>query len=231
MPHRAKVFSAAAAGNGALPARYRLLHAAFERFCRLVFAVYCPLKIIGRDNLPPPPFVLCSNHCSHMDTPALMAAGGGSFGGYAMVAARDYFFSRGSRNQFQYRRFMFLVPVERAFSRAALRAMINGCRPHVQAGRNLIIYPEGTRSRTGEMAELRRGAALLALEWRLPVVPAHIEGTFYRLPKGRALPRPGPITVRFGSPLETAARRGDRLASKKIIGELDAAIRRLARRP
>lgn len=208
-----------------------LAHRAFERFCRLVFRLRCPLRYEGRENLPPPPFLLCANHCSHMDTPALMTAAGGGFGNYAMIAARDYFFSGGKRDEgggIGYHRFMFLVPVERRASRDSLRLMFEGCRPHLAAGRNLIIYPEGTRSVDGTIGTMKRGAAALALGLQVPVVPAHIGGTFDCLPKGALVPRKGKVVVRFGKPLLPADYPNDRSASRKLAADIAAAITQLS---
>ncbi|MGI9336897.1 MAG: lysophospholipid acyltransferase family protein [Gammaproteobacteria bacterium] len=208
----------------------RFAHSAFERFCRLVFRLRCPLQHFGRENLPPPPFLICANHCSHMDTPALMTAGGGTFDNYAMIAARDYFFSGGSGGggKFGYHRFMFLVPVERRASRDSLRAMFDGCRPHLDAGRCLIIYPEGTRSVDGNIGAMKRGAAALALGLKVPVVPAHIGGTFHCLPKGALLPKGGKVSVRFGKALMPADYPQSRNASRQLAADISAAILQLS---
>ncbi len=210
-----------------LPARYRLSHAAFEGFCRVALSLYCPLSVFGRELLPPPPFLLCANHCSHMDTPALMTAAGGGFRKYAMIAARDYFFSGKAPNPLRYRRLMFLIPVDRQASRRSLRLMFSECAPHLKAGRSLIIYPEGTRSRGGEMGEMKRGGAVLSLELNLPVVPAYVCGTFRRLPKGAMFPRPGKISVQFGEPLHPSDFRDDKQASRALTNSLAEAIRKL----
>ena len=71
-----------------------------------------------------------------------------------------------------------------------------------QTGGSLILYPEGTRSQDGEMGAFKSGAVLFATELDVPVVPAYIEGTHLILPKGHYLPRAGPVTVRFGEPIE-----------------------------
>lgn len=158
----------------------------------------------------------------------MMTAAGGDFGNYAMIAARDYFFSGGKPGGIGYHRFMFLVPVERRASRDSLRAMFDGCRPHLAAGRNLIIYPEGTRSKDGTMGAMKRGAAALALGLQVPVVPAHIGGTFDCLPKGALLPRRGSVAVRFGKPLMPGDYPQSRNASRQLIADIAAAIAQLA---
>ncbi len=213
--------------TGALPWHYCCTHVAFETFCRVLFTVYCPLTTHGRELLPPPPFLICANHSSHMDTPALMTACGGDYNDYAMIAARDYFFSNNSLNRFRYDKFMFLIPIDRRASHGSLRAMFAGCKPHLKSGRNLIIYPEGTRSQDGTMAPMKRGAAVLALGLNLPVAPAHISGTFRCLPKGTVFPRPGRVRVRFGKPLMPADYHDDKQASRMMTNDLSESVRLL----
>jgi 1-acyl-sn-glycerol-3-phosphate acyltransferase len=64
----------------------------------------------------------------------------------------------------------------------------------------LIIFPEGTRSRSGELGRFRSGVARLVAGTRTPVVPCHLSGAFEAWPKGRALPRPFPLRLRIGEP-------------------------------
>ncbi|MBT5715170.1 1-acyl-sn-glycerol-3-phosphate acyltransferase, partial [Candidatus Poribacteria bacterium] len=66
---------------------------------------------------------------------------------------------------------------------------------------SLLIFPEGTRSRTGEIAEFKPGLGLLALELDVPVVPTYIHGTYAALPVGRVVPRAAPVHVTFGEPI------------------------------
>jgi 1-acyl-sn-glycerol-3-phosphate acyltransferase len=68
-------------------------------------------------------------------------------------------------------------------------------------GWNLVIFPEATRSRSGELGRLRLGAAELAKRFRCPIVPTHLEGTNEVLPVGASLPGPGRIRIRFGEPM------------------------------
>lgn len=65
----------------------------------------------------------------------------------------------------------------------------------------LGIFPEGGRSDDGTLKPAKPGVALLALRTGVPVIPAAILGTFAALPRGRCLPRRGPVLVRFGTPV------------------------------
>lgn len=66
---------------------------------------------------------------------------------------------------------------------------------------HVLVFPEGTRSRTGMVLPLKKGPAVLAISSGTPVVPAYCAGTFGILPKGSILVRPRPVTVHFGPPL------------------------------
>ena len=177
-------------------------HKVFELFCRGLFNLYCPLKVIGRENLPSPPFMFCSNHCSHMDSAALMYAGGEDFDQYGMVAAKDYFFDNQKRNSFL-SRMMNLVPADRSARRETIVKLMVACREFTRHGnRSLIIYPEGTRSTSGEMAPMKKGPAMIAATLGLPIVPVYINGTYRAYPKGGRLIKPSRIRVHIGEPID-----------------------------
>ena len=185
----------------------RLVKSAFELYCRLFFRVYCPLKIEGRDRLPASPYILCSNHNSHMDSALLMLAAGTGFHGFAMTAAKDYFFNNASR-RFFLNLFMNLIPIERKFSHESFVEYLAATRAFLDVGgRNLIIYPEGTRSLDGKMGRFKRGPAVVAVELGIPIVPACIEGSHRSWPKGKGFIRPGGVKVTIGEPVypDTAA--------------------------
>jgi 1-acyl-sn-glycerol-3-phosphate acyltransferase len=168
------------------------------------FTCYCPLTVEGRDHLPSGPFLLCSNHTSHADSAALMTASGRSFRDFALLGASDYFF-HSRRVRWLVSPLMNIIPIERRPGPKSLAACLKASRRFVEETRgSLILYPEGTRSPDGEMRSFRPGAGLFAIELGLPVVPAYIDGTHRILPKGRSMPRVGPVTVRFGEALVLA---------------------------
>jgi 1-acyl-sn-glycerol-3-phosphate acyltransferase len=187
----------------------------FEGFCRTFFRWYCPLQVEGRHHLPDGPFLLCSNHSSHADSAALMTASARSFRSFALVGASDYFF-HSRRRRWSVSPLMNVIPIDRRPGSKSLAACLAICRQFLQHGGGaLILYPEGTRSADGKMRAFKSGVGLFALELGVPVVPAYIEGTHRILPKGRSMPRPGPVTVRFGEALSFTGAR-----SENQFGEL-----------
>ena len=206
-------------------------HKAFELFCRGLFNLYCPLKVIGRENLPSPPFMFCSNHCSHMDSAALMYAGGEDFDRYGMVAAKDYFFDNKSRNNFL-SRLMNLIPADRSASRESIVKLMLACREFTgHRNRSLIIYPEGTRSTTGEISPMKKGAAMIAAELNLPIVPVYISGTYRAYPKGGKFFKPTRIRIYIAEAIDPhrfAEEHGSgRSIYSAITTEMETRIRKL----
>ncbi|HEY7676246.1 MAG TPA: AMP-binding protein, partial [Candidatus Methylomirabilis sp.] len=156
---------------------------------------YCGMACQGLEHLPPKgPFLLAANHASHLDTLAVLAALGERAGEIALVGARDYFFDRAWKRAILPRA-LPIIPFDREGD------FVEGlrlCREAIGMGRSLLIFPEGTRTRTGALQPFKAGVGVLAVELGIPIVPTAIEGTFAALPVGRALPRRQPVRVSFG---------------------------------
>jgi 1-acyl-sn-glycerol-3-phosphate acyltransferase len=219
-----EMFSAPATGS-----------AMFQAFCRTFFFCYCPLTVEGREHLPTPPFILCSNHASHIDSAVLMTAAGLPFSTFSMLGASDYFFDS-HRIKFVVSRFMNVIPIDRHARHQSLQRSLAMCAEFLQRKHgNLILYPEGTRSSSGEIQTFKKGAGLFAVELGVPVVPAHIDGAHRVLTKGKFVPRPGGVTVRFGEPIRFESKRldhaRDRELRKAAVELLERRIRGLSQKP
>lgn len=144
------------------------------------------------------PVIFAANHASHLDTPLVLLSLPDAWRRRtAVAAAADYFFDTwwravGSSLVFG------TMPIER---RGGSMATTPG--EVLAQGWNLVIFPEGTRSKDGWLGSFRMGAAYLAVEHGVPVVPVAHRGTFAAMPKGAAWPGRGrrQLTVRFGAPL------------------------------
>jgi 1-acyl-sn-glycerol-3-phosphate acyltransferase len=209
--------------------------AMFQAFCRMFFLCYCRLTVEGLEHVPASPFILCSNHTSHIDSAVLMTASGLPFSNFAMLGASDYFFDS-QKVKFIVSRFMNIIAIDRHARHNSLRRSLDMCAEFLRRPQsNLILYPEGTRSASGKLQPFKKGAGLFAVELGVPVVPAYIEGAPRILAKGRFLPRPGRISVRFGEPIGFAANPFDpqlaRGLRKAAVELLEQRIRGLSQRP
>lgn len=214
------------------PAQKSAWSKAFEIFCKSVFKAYCPLKAQGRENLPKAPYLLCSNHASHIDSAALMVAAGLPFKKTALIAAKDYFFDDEKRFFLHY--LMNLIPIARGSGTKALKESIDVSRAFLEnGGQALIMYPEGTRSKTGQMGKFKEGAAILAHDLDMPLVPAYILGSYDSLPKNAYMLRPHKVVVSFGkafkvsnyiSPKEPDSRKALIHAYREATHELERRV-------
>ena len=95
------------------------------------------------------------------------------------------------------------VPLERGNREQSLPA-IEGAAAAVRAGNSFLIFPEGTRSRTGRLLPFKKGGFILAIKGQAPIVPVTIKGARDAMHKGSLVIRPVTVDVHFGEPVETA---------------------------
>jgi 1-acyl-sn-glycerol-3-phosphate acyltransferase len=169
-----------------------------------VFRSQVRTRVEGLDVLAdlPGPVIFVANHSSHLDTPLILLSLPDEWRRRtAVAAAADYFFDTwwravGSAIVFS------ALPIER---RGGALATTPG--EVLADGWNLVIYPEGTRTVDGWTGRFQTGAAYLAVQHGVPVVPIAVRGTFAAMPRGQNWPGRGrrQLTIRFGRPLHPAA--------------------------
>jgi 1-acyl-sn-glycerol-3-phosphate acyltransferase len=142
--------------------------------------------------------VVVANHSSHADTAVLLAALPAN-AKPVFVAAADYWFDVPVR-KFIASSLAGILPVRRNGG-GSFEAMLAAARPALEAGRTVVIYPEGTRSTNGIVGDFRSGALRLARECGVPVVPIALTGTADVLPKGGRW-SPAPMQVRIGEAVD-----------------------------
>lgn len=165
------------------------------------------MRVSGRSNVPRSGGVIVAcNHISNLDPPVLGSAVPRRV---SFMAKSELFTTRAG--EFYLSRLGAFSVNRRRVDTAALRAALEV----LKAGRALIVFPEGTRSRDGRMLPLKAGIGLIAARSSVPLVPAFIWGT--QAPAAAMLRSPR-FSVAFGSPMAPGALRalGPREATERI---------------
>jgi len=144
-----------------------------------------------------PPYLICPNHQSYID-PFLVCATypRGVLENSFHVGASMYF---SSAVMAQLARLINVVPIDPDVQ--LLRAMRAGAAG-LRAGKILNIYPEGQRSFDGKLHEFKKGAAILATELNLPIVPVALDGPYRIWPRKSRRIRFAKVKITFGAPID-----------------------------
>jgi 1-acyl-sn-glycerol-3-phosphate acyltransferase len=194
---------------------------------RGLLRVYNRFEIVGHENLRTNrSLVIVANHCSHLDTLCLLAALPLPRLHRAFpVAASDYFFQRVPRLWAA----AVLVNALPFGRHSRTRESLNVCAQLLaNPGTILIIFPEGTRSTTGQINEFKSGVGALVAGKDVAVVPCFIEGSFCAWPKGKRLPRPRKLRLIVGAPRNYRSRTADKIDVCAISSELREAVKNCA---
>lgn len=159
----------------------------YERFLRTNYE--------GRSNIPPHTnFIVAANHCSHLDMGLTKMALGEYGTDMVALAAADYFFDTKYKRAVM-ENFTNLVPMERTGS---LRQSLRHAKSFLDRGYNALIFPEGTRSMTGVMADFKPVVGYLALHARVGILPMYLDGTYEAMPKGTTIIKNRDVGARIG---------------------------------
>jgi len=190
---------------------------------RVWLRVYNRFRITGREHLPlDRPFVIVANHASHLDAICLLSALPLARIQKAYpAAAKDYFFTTLTKTAF-FAVTMNAMPFDR---RENPRESIDLCRELLATpGHVLILFPEGTRSTTGELAPFKPGIGFLVAGTNVPVVPCYLDGAYRAWPKGAWIPRPRKLELRIGEPVTFAEVVSEKEGAKMIAAALQRAV-------
>jgi 1-acyl-sn-glycerol-3-phosphate acyltransferase len=188
--------------------------------------IYHRFRITGREHLPlDRPFALVANHASHLDAVTLLSALPLTRIQTAYpAAAKDYFFTSMPRIAFS-AVVMNAMPFDRTENPRESLAL---CRELLGTpGHVLIIFPEGTRSPTGELGAFKPGIGFLTAASPIAVVPCFLEGAYRAWPKGAFVPRPRKLTLRIGEAMTFEEVVADKEGAKTVAARLREAVEQL----
>ena len=192
---------------------------AFYRSCRSL--IWCAMKLynryeaVGAHHVPKEGgCIIASNHASFLDPPAVAI---GVTHREVSYMARDTLFHNKVLAWIMHK--FAVIPISR--DRGDVGALKKGIQ-FLKSGRCVGLFPEGTRSSTGELQEAKGGIGFLIAKAGVPVVPAFIHGTYAAYPRGAKFMHPAKVKVVFGPPLqvEELASLGSGKEAYEAIGAL-----------
>jgi long-chain acyl-CoA synthetase len=190
--------------------------------------------VYGGAHVPPfGGYIVAANHASHLDTGLVKFALGEQGEALVALGAKDYFFEDPVRRMY-FENFTNIVPMER---HGSLRESLRLAGEVIRDGYILLIFPEGTRSETGVMADFKPSLGYLALTNRCGILPMYLRGTHTAMPKGRFLPKRGERVAAHVGPylpyedlVHIAAERPRSEQYRAVTYHCEGIIRRLAPR-
>jgi len=197
------------------PLSKRLWYDFLRVVCRVLGVAMFRIRVFGREHVPKSGGVLVvSNHQSHLD-PVLV---GLAFDRRLNYVARDTLFG--------FAPFAWLmmsldaIPIDREGS--GLGGLKESLR-RLKDGEMLLIFPEGTRTRDGEVGTLKPGFLALARRAKVPLLPVGLDGAYESWPRRNLLPQPAVIQIRFAPPL--APETMSTMSDDELLSEVNCRIR------
>lgn len=145
------------------------------------------------------PVIFVANHQSHLDAPDIIKALPRKVRTKTSVAAaKDYIFGNIATG-FLSRVTFNTFPIDRYGN---IDESLTNIGKILDKGNSVLIFPEGTRTRTGEMQDFKNGIGIIAPEMDVPIIPIKISGNYEILPRKHYIPKHGKTTITIGEPIK-----------------------------
>jgi 1-acyl-sn-glycerol-3-phosphate acyltransferase len=189
---------------------------------RLALAVVGLRYVVeGEGRILDRPAVYCANHTSNVEPPVVFAA-------LRRLAPKLAILYKAELRKLPILNIGFdlvgFIPVDRGNREQTSRALETAVA-RLNAGTSFFVFPEGTRSRTGDLLPFRKGAIVMAMRAGAPIVPIAISGARDAMRKGSSIIRPTTIRLRLGPPIETHGLADDR--RDELVHSVRSEVQRL----
>jgi long-chain acyl-CoA synthetase len=169
----------------------------FKNFSKVFFSLYFRFKGNGQENLPETPCIIAPNHQSFYDGLFVASLLKNRFLKDTYFYAKEKHVKNRMVRFFADRNNVIVVDIN-----SGLRESIQKLAEVLKKGKNIMIFPEGTRSMDGSLGDFKKLFAILSTELGVPVVPVTINGAYQALPVGSIIPIPfRRISVTFQPPV------------------------------
>jgi long-chain acyl-CoA synthetase len=177
--------------------------------------IYFKLKADGLENIPKDkPVIFVSNHQSALDGFLLNIVLKWKMRKKTYFFAKDKNFKTSIKKLFAKNSNILLLNINKN-----LKESLQNLATVLNKGKNIVIFPEGVRSRDGQIRNFKKTFAILSKELNIPIIPVAINGTFKSMSIGSKIPKPGKVNIKILQPLEPGGKNYQEISdeAKNII--------------
>ncbi|HHG75642.1 MAG TPA: long-chain fatty acid--CoA ligase, partial [Persephonella sp.] len=167
-----------------------------KKVIKPVFKIYFSLEVEGQENIPDPPFIMAPNHQSLLDGFLLISAVPDKKLEDLYFLAEEIYFPEGIRKKIGKIFHVLTVNINKDLKGSLLKTA-----SLLKEGKSVVIFPEGARTRDGNLLPFKKAFGILSKQLNIPVVPVVIKGAFEAFPIGSKLPKPHRIKIKFLKPI------------------------------